>query len=405
MQGQQQFPAGFFWGAATAAHQIEGNNVNSDWWQSEQRGLLPYRSGDACDSWRRWPDDIRLLKDLHLNAYRMSIEWARIEPEPGRFDQHALDTYRQQFEALKQAGIEPMVTLHHFTSPRWLAERDGFRNPDVVGRLAAYADRVGREFGSLVRWWVTINEPSILAMKAYLEGAWPPHQPRDPRGYTRLLRHSAFAHAAMRQALRSHRPDAQVSMAFAIWPLEPLRTWNPIDQAMARLGDWLWQGRVLRRTASALDWVGVNYYTRVRVGWPPHRSEAATDPHAGAGDKTDFGWEIYPSGLFDVLQRAARFGKPVVITENGISDAQDRLRASYIVSHLEQVQRAIRAGIDVRGYMHWSLMDNFEWADGYTQKFGLAAVNFQTFERTLRPSAQVYAQMARENSLVSSASR
>jgi len=397
--GQTPFPPGFFWGAATAAHQIEGNNVNSDWWASEQCGRLPYQSGDACDSWNRWSADVRLLQSLNLNAYRMSVEWARIEPDPGVFDQTALDNYRRQIEALHAAGVEPMVTLHHFTSPRWLAERDGFKNPDVVARLAAYADRVGRELGPLVRWWVTINEPSILAMKAYLEGAWPPHRPRDVRGYARLLRYSAFGHIAARQALRSHRADAQVSMAFAIWPLEPLRTWNPIDQAMARVGDWVWQGRVLRRTAHALDWVGVNYYTRVRVGWPPHRSEAATDPHAGAGDRTDFGWEIYPPGLFDVLRRAGRWGKPVVITENGISDAADRLRGSYIVSHLEQVQRAIASGVDVRGYMHWSLMDNYEWADGYTQKFGLAAVDFQTFARTPRPSAQLYARIAQTNSL------
>jgi beta-glucosidase len=399
MHGHAQFPDGFFWGAATAAHQIEGHNSNNDWWRAEERRQLPHRSGAACDSWNRWPQDVRLLADLGLNAYRMSIEWARIEPEPGTFDQAALDNYRRQIEALREVGIEPMVTLHHFTSPCWLADRDGFKNPDVVARLAAYADRVGREFGSLVRWWVTINEPSILAMKAYLEGAWPPQQPRDVRGYVRLLRHAALGHVAARQALRSHRADALVSMAYAIWPLEPLRAWSPIDQTMARLGDWLWQGRVLRRTAHAVDWIGVNYYTRVRVGWPPHASEAATDPHAGAGDRTDFGWEIYPPGLYNVLRRAGRWRQPVVITENGISDAADRLRASYIIAHVQQIARALRDGVDVRGYMHWSLMDNFEWADGYTQKFGLADVDFGTFERTPRPSARVYSAIARANGL------
>jgi beta-glucosidase len=401
MDGQFRFPPGFMWGAATAAHQIEGNNTGNDWWRSEEQRRLPYRSGAACDSWQRWPDDVRLLASLGLNAYRLSIEWARIEPEPGRFDQAALDNYRRQLEALREAGIEPLVTLHHFTSPHWLAERGGFSGPEVVGRLAAYADRVGREFGSLVQWWVTINEPSILALKAYLEGAWPPHRPRDLRGYVRMLRHSAFGHIAARQALRSHTPTAMVSMAYAIWPLEPLRRWSPIDQAMARLGDWLWQGRVLRRTAHTLDWVGVNYYTRVRVGWPPHASEAAADPHAGAGDRTDFGWEIYPPGLYDVLRRAGRLGKPVVITENGISDAADALRASYIVAHLRQVARALDDGVDVRGYMHWSLMDNYEWADGYTQKFGLAAVDFNgTLARTPRPSAAVYSAIARTNTLL-----
>src|SRR5207302_1176812 len=172
-----RFPEGFLWGAATAAHQIEGNNIHSDWWQAEQAGLLPYRSDAACGSWTDWRDDVRLLTDLGLNAYRMSVEWARIEPEPGRFDQAALDTYRRQFEALKQAGIEPMVTLHHFTSPRWLAERGGWSNPDVVPRFVDYAAHVGGQTHDLVRWWITINEPSILAYKAYIEGSWPPHQP------------------------------------------------------------------------------------------------------------------------------------------------------------------------------------------------------------------------------------
>ncbi|MCA1647856.1 MAG: family 1 glycosylhydrolase [Chloroflexi bacterium] len=163
-----RFPDGFLWGAATAAHQIEGDNVNNDWWRAEEAGLLPHRSGDACDSWNRWPEDIQLLSQIGLNAYRLSIEWARVEPQPGHFDQTALDTYRRQLESLKRAGIEPMVTLHHFTSPRWLADQGGWRNPDVVSRLAKYADHVARQTGDLVRWWVTINEPSILGLKAYI---------------------------------------------------------------------------------------------------------------------------------------------------------------------------------------------------------------------------------------------
>ena len=390
-----RFPDGFLWGAATAAHQIEGHNVHSDWWRSEQRGLLPYRSGAACDSWNRWPDDVRLLSEIGLNAYRLSIEWARVEPEPGRFDQTALDTYRRQMEALKEAGIEPMVTLHHFTNPQWLADQGGWRNPDVVARLANYADRVGRELGPLVRWWITINEPSILALKSYLEGSWPPHTPRDLRGGARLLRHAARAHIVARRALQAHRSDALVSMAYAIWPMEPVRRWNPIDQAMAFLGDWLWQGRVLRRTAHALDWVGVNYYTRIRVGWPPRPA----DPHGDAGDMTDFGWEIYPRGLYNVLRRAGKVGKPVVVTENGISDADDDQRPGYIVIHLREILRAIRDGVDVRGYMHWTLMDNFEWSEGFTQRFGLAEFDPITFRRTLRPSARLYGEIARENAL------
>jgi beta-glucosidase len=390
-----RFPDGFLWGAATAAHQIEGNNTNNDWWYAEEAGLLPHRSDAACDSWNCWPDDVRLLTEIGLNAYRLSIEWARIEPEPGRFDQLALDTYSRQLEALKHAGIEPLVTLHHFTSPRWLADRGGWSNPDVAPRLAAYADRVARQMGDLVRWWVTINEPSILALKAYLEGSWPPHQPGDVRGYMRLLRRAARGHVLARQALKSRHADALASMAFAFWPMEPRHWWSPIDQAMARLGDWLWQGRVLRRALHALDWIGVNYYSRTQVGWPwPAQTDVAAASHAESSERNDLGWEIYPQGLYDVLMRVGRYALPVVITENGIADADDDQRADFIAAHLRQAHRAISDGVDLRGYMHWTLLDNFEWAAGFTAHFGLA-----TRDRELRPSARIYGRIARANAL------
>ena len=383
-----RFPDGFLWGAATAAHQIEGNNLHSDWWRAEQAGLLPHRSEAACDSWNRWSDDIRLLNELNLNAYRLSLEWARIEPAPGHFDQTALDTYRRQLEALKQAGIEPMLTLHHFTSPQWVADRGGWSNSEVVPRFGDYVERVARATSDLVRWWITINEPSILAFKAYFEGSWPPHRPWNLRGYVRLLRHAARGHVVARRALLAQRDDALVSMAFAFWPMQAVRWWSPIDQAMARLGDWVWQGRILARSLPALDWIGVNYYSRTWVGWPwPSRLP-------GSSERTDFGWEIYPPGLYGVLRRVGKYGKPVVITENGIADADDDQRAAYIAAHLREVHRAIADGVDVRGYMHWPLLDNFEWAEGFSQQFGLA-----TRDRQLRPSASSYAAIARANAL------
>jgi beta-glucosidase len=387
-----RFPEGFLWGAATAAHQVEGFNVHSDWWAAEQAGRMPYRSEAACNSWVDWQQDIELLKAMGLNAYRLSVEWARIEPEPGHFDQQALDTYKRQLEALKEAGIEPMLTLHHFTSPRWLAERGGWSNPDVVPRYLDYTRKVAQQTSDCVKWWITINEPSILAFKAYIEGTWPPHQPYNLRGYTRLMRHAARGHRQARTILKEQRPDAMVSMAFALWPLQPLRPWSPIDQLMAKVGDWLWQGRVISRTLPALDWIGINYYSRTIVGWP-WPANGASDG-VGSRERTDFGWEIYPEGLYAVLQRMAGFGKPIVITENGISDADDDQRPAYIVAHVKQMYRAIQAGVDLRGYMHWTLLDNYEWAEGFLQRFGLA-----TRDRELRPSARVYGAIARANGL------
>jgi beta-glucosidase len=384
-----RFPDGFFWGAATAAHQIEGNNLHSDWWRAEQRGLLPHRSEAACNSWQDWRADIELLKRMGLNAYRLSVEWARIEPEPGRFDDAALDTYRQQLAALKQAGIEPMVTLHHFTSPAWLADRGGWTSPEVVDRFAEYTQKVQEATQGLVRWWITINEPSILGFKAYLEGSWPPHEPNSLRGYTRLMRHARKGHARARRILKASNPNAMVSMAFAIWPLHAVRRWSPIDRAMALLGDWFGQGRILKRSLPLLDWIGVNYYSRTFVGWPwPTNNRHITGP------RTDFGWEIYPDGLRHVLNRVGHYGKPVIITENGIADADDDQRPAYIVAHVRQMLLAIEDGVDLRGYMHWTLLDNFEWAEGFEQRFGLA-----TRDRQLRPSAQLYGTIARANGL------
>jgi beta-glucosidase len=384
-----RFPDGFFWGAATAAHQVEGFNVHSDWWAAEQAGLLPHRSEAACNSWVDWREDVRLLNEIGLNAYRFSFEWARIEPERGHFDQSALDTYKRQLEALIEAGIEPMVTLHHFTSPRWLAERGGWANVDVVNYFLDYVNKVARHVTDGVRWWITINEPSILAFKAYIEGSWPPHQPNNLRGYARLMRHASRAHKRARTILKQARPDAMVSMAFALWPLQALRPWSPIDQAIALIGDWLWQGRVMRRNLAALDWIGVNYYSRTFVGWPWPSGDGV-----GSRERSDFGWEIYPEGLYTVLKRVARYGKPVVITENGIADADDDQRPAYIVAHVKEMHRAIQSGVDLRGYMHWTLLDNFEWAEGFEQRFGLA-----TRERELRPSARLYGTIARANGL------
>ncbi|MCA1647745.1 MAG: glycoside hydrolase family 1 protein [Chloroflexi bacterium] len=362
------FPRGFLWGAATSAHQTEGQNRNTDWWQSEQAGLVPHRSGDACDSWDRWPEDVALVQQLGLNAYRMSVEWARIEPQPGVFDQAVLDHYRQILEATRAAGLEPIVTLHHFTNPLWLSAAGGWRRPEVVARFAAYTDEVSRRVGDLVQWWVTINEPMVFGLFGYVSGAWPPHRRNDLLGYLRQTRHTLAAHAAARQVLRSHSLAARASMALHLNPIDPVR-------------------------------VGVNYYFRVLVRWDVLPWRFFGVPEMGPHQKTEYGWEIYPKGLYRVLKRVGRLGKPVFVTENGIADADDDQRARYLVAHLRQAHRALNEGVDLRGYIHWSLLDNFEWSEGFTKRFGLAEVDPATKQRTLRASAQVYRQIALSNSV------
>jgi beta-glucosidase len=397
------FPPGFLWGAATSAHQTEGQNRNTDWWQSEESGLVPHRSGDACDSWQRWPEDIALLRQLGLNTYRMSVEWARIEPRPGVFDQSALDHYREILETVRAAGIEPIVTLHHFTNPLWLSEAGGWVRPAVVERFARYVDRVATHVGDLVRWWVTINEPTVFGLFGYISGAWPPHRRNDFAGYIRHTRHVLQAHRLARQVLKGRDPDAMVSLALHLNPIDPVRFGDPTDHIAAWIYDWLWQGRVLRAVRTDLDWLGVNYYFRILVRWDVLPWRFFEPPEMGPHHKTEYGWEIYPKGLYRVLKRVGRLAKPVIVTENGIADADDDQRTRYLVAHLRQAHRALREGVDLRGYVHWALIDNFEWAEGFSKRFGLAEVQLSTQQRRLRPSAEVYREISQSNSVKLSA--
>jgi beta-glucosidase len=284
------FPEGFLWGAATSAHQTEGQNRNSDWWQSEVAGLVPYRSGDACGSWHRWREDVQLVQRLGLNAYRMSVEWARIEPEPGVFDGAVLDHYRQILEAVRAAGLEPIVTLHHFTNPRWLSSAGGWRNPGVVQRFGAYADQVSRRLGDLVKWWVTINEPMVFGLFGYISGAWPPHRRNDFIGYLRHGRHTLSAHATARRILKTNSSGALASMALHLNPIDPIRYRDPTDQIAVWLYDWLWQGRILHAARADLDWVGVNYYFRLLVRWDVLPWHFFGVPEMGPHHKTEYGW-------------------------------------------------------------------------------------------------------------------
>lgn len=396
---QLTFPQGFLWGAATSAHQTEGHNYNADWWQSEEAGLVPHRSGEACQSWERWQDDLQLLRELGLNAYRLSVEWARIEPRPGHIDGYALEHYRTVLEAIRSAGLEPIVTLHHFTSPLWITAAGGWDRPGVVGRFAAYTDHVAHALGHAVRWWVTINEPTVFGLFGYISGAWPPHHRHDFGGYLRHVRHTLAAHAAARRVLKSYSPNAMVSMALHLNPMDPVRYGDPTDHIAVKVYDWLWQGRILRAARPHIDWIGVNYYFRILVRWDVFPWRFFDAPEMGPHQKTEYGWEIYPKGLYRVLKRVGRFGKPVIVTENGIADADDDQRARYLVAHLRQAHRAVREGVDLKGYIHWSLIDNFEWSEGFTKRFGLAEVDLATQRRTLRPSAHVYRQIATSNCL------
>jgi beta-glucosidase len=410
------------WGSATAAHQVEGGNTNNDWWAAEQAGRLPFKSGLACDQLHRFDDDFALLAELGQNTHRLSLEWSRIEPRPGELSHEALDHYRRVLESVRAHGLEPIVTLHHFTNPIWLAERGGWHRREAVGLFARYAKRVVREYRDLVRYWVTINEPGVFASQGWILGVWPPHRPGDLRGGFGVLRNMALAHGRAYQAMKSVQPDARIGVAHH-WrifdPANPRRRGDrliaairnrlmnlafPIAIRHGRLIPPLGNGRVVPWLAGTEDWVGVNYYTREHDRFDPRAARLGFGVEVlPKVERNQLGWEIYPDGLERALRAAAPpgSGREVMVTENGIPEpgAQDARRGSYLVQHLEAAHRALRAGVQLRGYVHWTSLDNYEWAEGFEPRFGLIHVDFETQVRTPKPSAYLYRDIIRRNGL------
>jgi beta-glucosidase len=393
----RDFPDGFLFGSSTAAHQVEGGNVNNDWWAWEH---APYTtcaepSGDAIDQWHRYPEDFALLAELGQNAHRMSLEWSRIEPAPGEFSAAALGHYRRVLGTLEQLGLTAFVTLHHFTLPRWLAERGGWLAPDAVERFARYTERVAAALGDLMPFAGTINEPQIVALMGYRHGWFPPGI-RSPGQFRRVTQALLAAHAAAVEAVKTGRGDPQAGVCLQLPAHEPARPGDPACEAACRE---LVAGMedVYLEAELAGDWVGVQYYSRTRVD-PAYAD--GTAPAPDGAPLTQMGWEIHPEGLYRAIASAARAGLPVYVTENGIATADDTERVAYIRSHLEQVVRALRDGIDVRGFHYWSSFDNFEWAEGFRPRFGLIGIDREDdLRRVVRPSARVYGEIARTRSL------
>jgi beta-glucosidase len=407
------FPKGFLWGTATAAHQVEGGNTSSDLWLMEtmKDSLFADPSGDACDHYHRYPHDIVLLAALRFSTYRFSIEWARIEPEEGFFSKAALDHYRRVIAACHALHVTPMVTFHHFTAPLWFTRDGGWENPKSVDRFAKYCEVAGAALGDLIPYACTINEANIpimvtmmrravgiaggsrreraLAQAARLCGGEPgkfaPYLSGDGVAATpNLIAAHRKGYGVLKQSVKG-----QVGITLALNAFQC----EPGGEDLFKQADGAINTQFLQ-TLKGDDFVGVQTYTRVRFG------ASGVLPPPGGAERTQMGYEFYPEALEATIRQAAKVsGCPVIVTENGIGTEDDTRRIAYTRRALEGVLRCLNDGIDLRGYIHWSLMDNFEWLEGYRPKFGLIEVDRATQARKPKPSAYWLGEIARTNAL------
>lgn len=411
-----QFPDGFLWGASTAGHQVEGGNVNADLWPLEwaKPSLFVEPSGDACDHYHRYPEDIATLAGLGLNAYRFSLEWARIEPEPGYFSRAALDHYRRMIATCLEHGVTPVVTYTHFTTPRWFAGEGSWASAGAADRFARFATRATAHLGDLLGHVATLNEPNVLTMLE-LTGVIPMGTSEsnpltdasrssvddvgvggyDPAHYRMGLigvdaERMAKVHRAGVEAIKSGPGNAKVGWTLA---LVDLQVGEGGDERFARAR----QGAQLDflDVSKDDDWVGVQTYSRSVLG-----SDGVIQP-ADDVARMQTGWEVYPEALGHTVRLAAEHtGVPVIVTENGMATDDDGARQAYTHAALHGLAAVIADGVDVRGYLHWTLLDNFEWMAGYAKTFGLIAVDRETLERTIKPSARWLGEVARANALI-----
>ena len=419
------FPKDFLWGAGTSSHQVEGNNTNNDWWQWEQHIPLAMRSGQACDEWNRFESDFKLAQSLGLTAYRFSLEWSRIEPSSGQFDALALDHYREMILSLRSKGIEPIVTLNHFTIPLWLARRGGWLSDKSPEFFTQYVQKVTEVLGSDVHYWITLNEPAVYTYKSYMIGQWPPGE-KSTKDAFKVIQNLGKAHVLAYGKIKEVYAQegwkepligiAQQALVFA--PCSDFSLWDRLSTSLRdRMINHLFvqaliQGKarifgifsIRLPKARTLDFIGLNYYTREYVrnrGFLPSNilgDECALEnPRIR---KNSLGWEIYPQGLYTLLKSFSKYKLPILISENGICTNDDTERSEFIGDHLKAVALAMNEGAPVIGYLYWSLLDNYEWADGFAPRFGLIEVDYTTQGRKIRPSARRYEEIIKSGKLI-----
>ena len=397
-----KFPKDFYWGAATASYQVEGWNENTDWAKAAKENKVP-PAGRLADHYHRYKEDFDIAKKLGHNAHRFSVEWARIEPQEGKFDKNEIEHYRDVLKELKKRNITPFITLWHFTLPLWFAEKNGFENKDSPEIFARYCAYVVKELGDLCEHFSTINEPNVWAGHGWIYGAWPPFKrsrifhialgkddgstlrvgavPRFKNIllYFKVEKNLVKAHIKAYEKIKKTRAKTKVSIVKHVrWFTSDEKL---INRLKAKVMQYLQSDRYMSHIKDHLDEIGLNYYR-----------------HTKFGDKknyicTDMKWGVYPSGIYGALMTLKKFNLLIFISEAGIADEDDDIRAQYLKVQIESMVKAMEAGANVSGHMYWSLIDNYEWALGVDRKFGLVEINYETLERTIRPSAWEYKKM------------
>ncbi len=406
-----EFPKDFLWGASTSAHQVEGGNHNqwtvwelahaaekaktaqqryghlANWEEIKAEVTNPsnYVSGRGTDHYHRYKDDFELLQKLNFNSFRFGIEWSRIEPEEGQWDEKALEHYRQYIEKLKEMDIEPVLNIWHWTVPVWFARRGGFKKKANLKYFDRLVSKISDQYGHLLRYVIVLNEPNVYISFSYLTGAWPP-QEKNFLTAARVYYNLARAHKRAYKKLKKDHPAIQIGIAAQLANIQAKRPHNLIDEFSTQLMRDFWNWWFLHHINRHQDFVGLNYYF--------------TDYYTGLfkreNPKTplnDLGWYMEPEGLYPLMLRAwAHYKKPIIISENGVADSKDQYRQWWMEETIIAMQRAMSEGVDIRGYFHWSLLDNFEWADGWWPRFGLVDIDRKNaMKRTIRPSAKWFA--------------
>lgn len=423
----KKFPDGFLWGASTSAHQVEGDQKNnwSEWepavakqlaedayarlasdvpdWkriQLEAEDPQNYISGAAAEHFHRHEEDAEILKGLGLNAYRFSVEWSRIEPTQGRFNEEAIEHYKQRLQCLQDNNITPIVVLHHFTNPVWFDELGSWHNPKSVALFTRYAKRIIAELETQCEIFLTFNETNAYLLSRYMGGGiwadWPEAE-FHPWRMKKAIQNLAQSHRQIYKDVKMMYPHLQIGTEHGMVVFKAERR-DPLTILFRRASEYASNELFAKKVAGYEDVLCIHYYVRMNVKatfggprqWVTHHDSAI---------KTDMGWGVYPRGIYEVTQKLRSKNLPIYITENGLADARDVHRAEFILKHLGWLHESIEDGADIRGYFHWSLFDNFEWSEGYWPKFGLIAVNRTNQERTIRDSAKLYGRIAKANGL------